>query len=178
MNRIILAIVLGMLSLAAHAQKSSFSCVPSNNSILFGTFNPLLNSVLDSTGTFIVSCTDSGGKANKNTTVNYSVALSSATLRQMAPTQGTSTDRLNYDIFTNTTRSIQWGDGTTGVVITGSLSVPGLSTVSSPPITYYGRISAPQDVSAVSPPFAAPTTYSQALTMTVTCTVGAIPTTC
>ena len=178
MIRMILAVAFGLLSLTAHAQKSSFSCVPSNNSILFGTYDPLLNSVLDSTGTFIVSCTDSGSKPSKSTTLVYSVALSNAALRQMAPTQGTSTDRLNYDIFTNATRSIPWGDGTTGVVITGSLSVPGQSTVSSAPIAYYGRISAPQDVSATSPPFAAPTTYSQSLTMTVRCTVAGSPVSC
>ena len=178
MIRVVLAFMLVLASLAAHAQKSSFNCLPSNNSILFGTYDPLLDSVLDSTGTFIVSCTDSGSKPSKITTINYSVALSNPSLRQMAPTQGTSADRLNYDIFTNTTRSIRWGDGTTGVVITGSLSVPGQSTVSSAPIAYYGRIAAPQDVSATSPPFAAPTTYSQTLTMTVTCSVAGSPVAC
>jgi Spore Coat Protein U domain. len=178
MIRVVLAIALCLAAFTAQAQKSSYRCTPSNNTILFGTFDPLPNTVLDSTGTFIVTCTDSGGNANKTTTVDYTVALSNAVLRQMAPSAGTGTDRLNYDIYTNTLRNNQWGDGTTGSVIAGSLTIPGKSTVTSTGINYYGRISAPQDVSAISPPFAAPTTYSQALTMTVSCSVGGTPVTC
>jgi spore coat protein U-like protein len=158
------------MSLAACAAQAAITCTPTTNTISFGTYNPLSASVLDGTGTFVIACTDSAGNKNQTTTVNYVVTLSGQALRQMAPPAGT--DRLNYNVYTDTLRSTVWGDGTGGsAVISGSVAVPGRGTASTAPITYYGRIVAGQDVSAASPA-PAPTAYSQNLTMTITCTVA------
>lgn len=148
---------------------STFTCSPTSNSILFGTYNPLSATNTDSTGSYVISCTDVGGNTKQSTILNYKAVLSSVALRQMAPPSGT--DRINYNLYMDTTRSIVWGDGTgaAGTYFTGSISIPGGSTVTSPPLNYYGRITPGQDVSANSPG-PAPTTYSQSLTITVTCT--------
>jgi spore coat protein U-like protein len=150
--------------------------VPTSNTISFGGYNPLNASPpLDGTGSFVIACTDAGGNRNKTTTINYTVKLSGQALRQLAPPSGS--DRLNYNLFTDATRSSIWGDGTGGTSsIVGSIAVPGRSTASTAPIAYYGRIVAAQDVSASSP--TAPTTYSQSLTMTVTCVVSGVVTAC
>lgn len=142
------------------------TCTPTNNQILFGTYNPLGTSVLDSTATFIITCVNAGNA----TTVSYTATLSNQTLRQLAPTAGS--DRINYDVYIDSTRATVWGDGTGGTgTLTGSITVPKKSSASTPPLTYYGRITAGQDVSATSGG-SAPTSYSQTLTITVTCPGG------
>jgi spore coat protein U-like protein len=160
---------------AAHA--APYICTPTSNSIVFGSYNPLtISPDTDGTGTFVIACTDSGGNRNKTTTINYTVTLSGQALRQLAPSSGT--DRLNYNLYTDTIRNAVWGDGTGGTTtITGSIDVPGRSTASTVPINFYGRITAAQDVSAASPG-PAPTTYSQGLTMTVSCTVAGTAVAC
>lgn len=140
------------------------TCTPSNNSILFGTYDPFSVSTLDSTATFIITCVNTANQA----TINYTATLSGQALRQLAPTAGA--DRLNYNLYTDPNRTTIWGNGTGGTAtFTGTLTVPKKSSVGSPPITYYGRISAGQDVSATASG-SAPSTYSQSLTITVTCT--------
>jgi len=154
-----------------------YICTPTSNTIAFGAYNPL-NASPDttSTGSFVIACTDAGGNKNKTTTINYTVTLSGQALRQLAPPAGS--DRLNYNLYTDTTRNNVWGNGTGGTfAITGSISVPGQSTASTAPINYYGKITAAQDVSAASPA-PAPTTYSQSLTITVTCVVSGVATAC
>jgi spore coat protein U-like protein len=175
MNRV--AAVAALLAACPLAQAAPYICTPTSNTISFGSYNPLTASPdLDGTGSFVIACTDSGGNKNKTTTINYTVTLSSQALRQLAPPSGT--DRLNYNLYVDTTRSNPWGNGTGGTsTITGSIAVPGRSTASTAPISYYGRITAAQDVSANSPG-PAPTTYSQSLTMTVTCIVSGTATTC
>jgi len=148
---------------------STFTCTPSNNSILFGTYNSFSTTLLDSSANFVVTCVDTGGKPSQSTTLNWKATLSNQTLRQMAPSAGT--DRLNYQIYTDANRSAPWGDGTGGTsTVTGVLNVPGSSSTTTLPITYYGRITpVGQDVSATASG-SAPTNYSQVLTITVTCT--------
>lgn len=171
------AVFAALLAAAPLVQAAPYICTPTSNTIAFGAYNPLPASP-DTTGTasFVIACTDAGGVKNKNTTINYTVTLSGQALRQLAPPTGT--DRLNFNLYTDSARSIVWGDGTGGTAtITGSIAVPGKSTASSAPITYYGKITAAQDVSANSPG-PAPTTYSQSLTMTLTCVVSGVATAC
>lgn len=162
---------------ATFAQAAPYTCTPTTNTIAFGTYNPLNASPpLDGNSSFVIACTDSGGNRNKTTTIAYTVTLSGQALRQLAPPAGT--DRLNYNLYVDSARSAIWGNGTGGTsVITGSIDVPGKSTASTTPIPYYGRITAAQDVSAASPG-PAPTSYSQSLTMTVSCVVAGTAVTC
>jgi spore coat protein U-like protein len=159
----------------AHA--APYTCVPTSNTIAFGAYNPIGTAPwIDGAGSFVIACTDSGGNKNRTTTVDYTVTLSGQALRQLAPPAGT--DRLNYNLYTDSGRNNVWGNGTGGTfVITGSIDVPGRSTASTAPINYYGRVTGAQDVSANSPG-PAPTPYAQSLTITVTCLVGGTATAC
>lgn len=174
LNQVMCASVLAIAPLV-HA--APYICTPTSNTIAFGAYNPLTTSPwLDGTGSFVIACTDAGGNKNKTTTIDYTVTLSGQALRQLAPPSGT--DRLNYNLFTDIGRNSTWGDGSGGTsVITGSVAVPGRSTASTLPINYYGRITASQDVSANSPG-PAPTTYSQSLIMSVSCSVAGTAVSC
>jgi hypothetical protein len=169
-------------ALPAAGLAAPYTCVPTSNTIAFGSYNPLdASPPLDGTGTFVIACTDAGGNKNRTTTIDYTVTLSGQALRQLAPPAGT--DRLNYNLYTSISRSAAtvWGDGSGGTtVITGSIDVPGRATASTAPINYYGRIAAGQDVAAQVTGQPAPMTYSSqpALTMTVTCSVSGAATPC
>jgi spore coat protein U-like protein len=144
-------------------------CTPSNNTINFGAYDVLSGGVLDGTGSFTVTCNDSGGPGGGGTTVLYTATLDVVATRQMAPPSGT--DRLAYTVYTDAARTQVWGNGTGGTfTLTGTIAVPKNSSATSASIPYYGRITpGGQDVSAASPG-PPPTTYSQVLTITVTCT--------
>lgn len=151
-------------SLVPPVASAALTCTPTNNSILFGNYNPLGTAVVDSTASFVVTCLNTG---NQNEVVDFAVALSGQALRQLAPAAGT--DRINYNVYTNTLRTTVWGDGANGTAtLIGTLTVAKKSSASTAPIFYYGRITPGQDVSATASG-SAPSTYSQSLTMTVTC---------
>jgi len=172
LRRIACAIAFGATGVCA----APFSCTPTSNSILFGTYNPLTTTPLDATGTFVIVCTDAGGNPNRTTALAWRATLSSPALRQMAPPVGT--DRVNHNLYTDAVRATVWGDGNAGTAaITGTVNVPGRATATTPPINYFGRITAAQDVSAASPA-PPPTTYTQNLTITVTCTTGGTAVAC
>lgn len=132
------------------------SCkTPTTATLSFGTYNPILNTALDSTTTINIRCT--------NNTPITSVALNGGTAggsisqRKMQLT-GATTNKLNYQLYKDTNRSTVWGDGTTGSTYTG-LTGAGLNTDVT--ITVYGRIPAGQQT-------AKPGSYSDSITVTVT----------
>jgi spore coat protein U-like protein len=150
---------------AVFAAAEDVTCTPSAPTINFGPYDVLSGSVLDAAGSFTVTCTH-----NKNTlvTVTYTARLATPPARQMAPPAGS--DRVSYNLYIDAARTLPWGDGTASTfTITGIVTMNGAFSVTDAPKNFYGRISpGGQDVSAASPG-PAPTTYSQALTITVTC---------
>jgi len=152
---------------AGFAAAEDVTCTPSAPTINFGPYDVLSGSVLDAAGSFAVTCTHS----NKNTTitVTYTAKLAIAPARQMAPPAGA--DRVSYNLYVDAARTQPWGDGTAATfTIGGTVTMNGAVSVTDSPKNFYGRISpGGQDVSAASPG-PAPTTYSQALTITVSCT--------
>ena len=161
------ALARGALFLAACAVPAAWAnvvCTPTNNSIVFGNYDPLLAGT-DTTisGSFQITCVDTAGGGTTNLT--YFASLSGGPgPRQLTAPNG---DKLNYNLYTDAAALTNvWGDGLGGTArLTGTLTVPKNSTVSTAPIPYYGRIAAGQDVSG------APTGLqdSQTLTITVTC---------
>ena len=155
-------IALAFATGAREAGAKSMTCTASNTTVAFGNYNVLSGNVRNSTGTFTVTCVATTGTAAA--TVTWTAKLPSpATLRQLAPSSGS--DRLNYALYVNSARTKEWGDGTGGTfTISGSISVPKAGSATSSTQTYYGRITpGGQDVAAAS-------SYTQALTVTVTCT--------
>jgi spore coat protein U domain-containing protein, fimbrial subunit CupE1/2/3/6 len=151
---------------ALPARAQDITCVTNNTTINFGTYDVLGGSTLPGTGTITVTCTNTRAP---RTTVNYVVKLAVSPAKQMAPPAGT--DRVTYALYVDSARTQIWGDGTGSThTFTGSLRPQRNSSLSAAPVTYYGLITpGGQDVSAASPG-PPPTTYSQNLTITVTCT--------
>ncbi len=168
-RRFIVLLFGGMLSAGAACgavAANNITCTASNATINFGPYPVLANTAVDGVGSFTVTCVSSGGAAG---TILYTAALPPAsTVRHLAPPSGT--DRLSYALYVDSARTQIWGDGTSGTfTISGAVTVPRGGSVTDSAKTFYGRISpGGQDVSAVSPG-PSPTTYSQALTITVTC---------
>jgi spore coat protein U domain-containing protein, fimbrial subunit CupE1/2/3/6 len=156
----------GACALLAPAALGQVTCTAANITLNFGSFDVLGGAVLDGGGSFTVTCVNSTNQAR---TVVYTANLATAPVRQMAPPSGA--DRLSYGAFVDATRLQLWGDGTAGTfTITGTLTIPRRSSLTSAPHSYFARITpGGQDVSAASPG-PPPTTYTQTLTVTVTCT--------
>jgi spore coat protein U-like protein len=160
--RLLLAVACTLLAPAALGQ---VTCTAANITLNFGSFDVLGGAVLDGAGSFTVTCVNSAFGAR---TVTYAAALATAPVRQMAPPSGA--DRLSYGAFVDASRLQPWGDGTAGTfTITGKLTIPRRSSLTSAPHNYFARITpGGQDVSAASPG-PPPTTYTQILTVTVSC---------
>jgi spore coat protein U-like protein len=141
----------GNLSVTAAVANSC--AISSTTAVAFGTYDPLLATNNDNTGSVSVRCT-------KGTT--YHVALAqganptgastcTAPARQMSDG---GTERLGYDLYTNVGRTTVWGCTTTNDVdVTSASSAANAMTV-------YGRIPAGQDVATGS--------YTDTVVVTVT----------
>lgn len=109
-------------------------CSVSSTGAAFGAFDPVSGNLKDTLGTISVSCTGSPGDA-----VNYTIALS--------PGAGTVTSRdmqagasnVFYNLFTNGSHTVIWGDGTGGTgVVSDNYTLAVSPTVRS--YTVYGEI--------------------------------------
>jgi spore coat protein U-like protein len=131
------------------------ACSVSATAVSFGSYNPLSPLNTDATGTVTVTCS-----GLLSVLVSYEVLLSrggagSYTPRRMAGGSNT----LDYNLYTNITRTTIWGDNTGGSSrVTGSILVQ-LLVPTSNLHTIYGRIPAQQNVAAG--------TYADSITVTV-----------
>ena len=117
------------LFLPVPAQALLESCSVSAQPTAFGSYNPTSGAVLDTTGQITVTCT-----AVLSIAVSYTISLSaggsgSATARRMSGSSAT----LPYNLYTDSTRSTIWGNGTGGTgTQCGSSSNVGAGHVRSP----------------------------------------------
>lgn len=139
---------------AALAQTSS--CSVSASATSFGTYSPFSISPLDGTGNVEVSCSLLGVIS---ILVNYQILLSAgASGNSAGRTLSGAGSTLNYNLYTNASRSAIWGDGSGGSSIVSDGYLLGLlTTVRNYPV--HGRIVAGQNV----PPGA----YSDTIVVTV-----------
>src|SRR5688572_15270121 len=83
------------------------SCSVTASNMTFGNFNPLSASALDGSGTIRVTCS-----ALVAVSASYEIRLSkgagSYSLRKLQGSSGA----INYNLYTNASRSLIWGDGT------------------------------------------------------------------
>lgn len=136
--------------------QASAACTVSITSINFGTYDVFAPSPTDSVGTVTVSCTDPFPGVYAYVSIGSSPNSGSFNPRKMKRSAGT--DLLNYNLFTTSSRTTIWGDGTAG---TSWVRTP-LRVRNRRPATMnvYGRIPAGSDVSVGS--------YSDTLVVTVT----------
>lgn len=131
-------------------------CDVSATNLAFGVYDPLSAAARDSVGTVIVSCS----VTLVGLLVSWDIQLStggSGSYASRRMTAGAQT--LAYNIYTNPTRTVVWGDGTAG---TGRVSETKLLAVGVTQSVYaaYGRIPAAQD--------RPPGTYTDSIVVTLT----------
>ena len=117
---------LAALALALAMHDAAALCTVGATAVAFGAFNPLSGSTLDGVGNIAVSC---------DTATAYTISLSPGSGSYAARTMTSAGHQLGYNLYTDATRTVVWGDGT-GVTAT----VPGSGTTANH--TVYGRISA------------------------------------
>lgn len=133
--------------------KAEAACNVATTNISFGTYDVFSNSPRDSTGTISVDC-DEAPPPVVVIRIGPSFGSGGFNPRQMRHT--TRSDRLNYNLFIDSSRSVIWGDGTGGTSTVADKVTKNKTWVS----TLYGRIPAGQDVSAG--------TYSETVSVTIT----------
>ncbi len=148
----------------AHAAWNNYTCSINSASLSFGTYNPLSSTPLsNNSASLTVTC--SNGTGSGAATPNPSIALSSGSAASFSPrTLKSGSNSLNYNVFTESSYTTVWGDGT-GSTATRSVTVnspTGKATSSnSTSLTLYGRIPSGQLNAAAG-------NYSDTLTITVT----------
>ncbi|HEX4153247.1 MAG TPA: spore coat U domain-containing protein [Steroidobacteraceae bacterium] len=120
------------------------SCSVNTLSVLFGTYDTLSGLNVDAVGNVTVTCTAAD---------SYSIALSSGNGSFAARQLQSGAGLLYYNLYTDTSRTSVWGDGSGGTAF-----VPGSGTTGSFPV--YGRIPGRQNVAAG--------TYGDTITVTLT----------
>jgi spore coat protein U-like protein len=145
----------GLLWLLASAPANAAAvCTLSSAGVAFGTFS---GSQVTASGTIDMNCTGSG-------TSSFNLKLSTGAAGTYSPRHMTSgANNLNYNVYTDAAHTIIWGDGTGGT----SIYNPGSNTLK-PPQTFsipiYGLLPAQASPASGS--------YTDTLTVTITCTNG------
>lgn len=98
-------------------------------SVAFGTYDVFSGQSVESTGNVAVTC---------DVSTLYSISLSpgNGSFASRGMTNGT--HQLNYNLFTDATRTTIWGDGSSGTAVVSASGISGNHTV-------YGRIPASQN---------------------------------
>ena len=136
-------LVVAVLMTIASRAWSGTTCTVASPGVVFGSYDPFSAVALDITGTITVTC---------NTSAPSTISLSpgGGTYASRKMTSGAHT--LNYNLYTTTTRTIVWGDGTAG---TSTVAANGTIVAK----TVYGRIPALQNAFVGS--------YSDTITVTI-----------
>ena len=125
---------------AAFAQ----TCTISETAIAFGNVDVLSGAAIDTTSTITLTCSGGGGVGQ---TLCVSIDVGSqgdATSRQLL---GPSSNKLRYDLYSNSARTQLWGSWETGYDTAGvTVNVPQNSTT---PVTVYARLFGSQQTAAV-----------------------------
>jgi spore coat protein U-like protein len=120
----------------------AFHCTVSTTPVSFGGYDVFSSTPSDTTGTIAIYCNNPEKKPMPVTVSINSGASGSFNPRQMRLAGGS--DRMNYYLFTDPSRTIIWGDGTGG----SSVSTSRIVKTEPLNLTIYGRIPARQNLRA------------------------------
>ena len=134
------------IAVAVTSPVADAACSLSVQGVIFGTYDTVSATNLDSTGNIAVTC-DLG--------TSYTVSLSPGTGSYASRTMTGGGDALSYNLFVDPTRQVIWGDGTGG-----TFTVSGAGTTTAINYTVYGRVPSGQNASVGN--------YSDSITVTVT----------
>ncbi|WP_020649845.1 Csu type fimbrial protein [Solimonas variicoloris] len=119
------------------------SCSASTSAVSFGNYSPFSSVDLDTTGTVTVTCT-----ALLSIAVNYTIKLGPGVSGSFNPRRlSTGPYTLNYNLYTNSTRTSVWGDGTGSTQTVSDGYALGLLIVTRN-YTVYGRLPARQNAAS------------------------------
>jgi spore coat protein U-like protein len=150
-TRILSSLVL--LTLLPAGQTYAATCTVIATGVVFGTYNPFVTAPLDSTGSITVTCV-----AIVSASETYTVNLSTGGAGTYSRTETSGAASLHYNLYTDSARSLIWGDGTGGTsykTFSGTLAVGTNVTT----YTVYGRMPAQQSAQLGA--------YSDAIVVTV-----------
>lgn len=121
------------------------SCTVSVNAVDFGIYDVFASTDSDSTGNIEVTC---------DVSTNYTLSLSAGNGTYSERLMASGTHTLIYNLYTDATRSVIWGDGSSSTSV-----VDGSSAGTAQNHTVYGRIPARQNIHV--------NTYTDAVVVTV-----------
>lgn len=130
--------------------------VQSASNIAYGNYNPFSGSDIDVTGEIQVKCV-----ATVGVLASINISLSTGSSGTYLPrTMKSGANALNYNLYTNSSRTTIWGDGSSGTsIITNNFTLLALASFTTSD-TVYARLPAGQTNAAVG-------TYSDTITVTV-----------
>ncbi|MDE1182788.1 spore coat U domain-containing protein [Paraburkholderia sp.] len=140
MKNLLLACALVVVLAFAPQRASAQTCTASMSTLDFGSVSPIASAAVNATGTLTVTCNWS--VVSLAPTALVCLNLTPATPRYLTDT---SSDKLRYDLYQDSARSLSWGStsaGTTPISVT--LTQPLLTTSASTTVTVYGQIAANQ----------------------------------
>lgn len=133
MNHRTRSVVLAVAWLVSAASAQAATCTVSTTSVAFGTHTFLAASPSDSTGTISVRC---------DAVTSYAIAILGGFTGTFARAMTSGSSQLSYNLFTDATRTVVWGDGSAGSARVSSSGTTGATH------SVYGRIPARQNVTA------------------------------
>ena len=113
-SRVLRTIVAAVLIGTAAPSAVAASCSVSVVTLAFGNYDPFRVTHTDSVGNITVACDGIPGEAIAYTLVLNAGTGGSYATRRMRSASGAS---LNYNIYTSSTRSTVWGDGSGGSIV-------------------------------------------------------------
>lgn len=150
MNKLILLAASLLLNMLWLPQASAL-CSVNNPTLVFGSFSPLIDNTVDSTGTITVTCLLQLS--------SYTIALSPGASGTYNPRRMLSgINHLDYNLYADAGYSQIWGDGTGGSVTVAG----GPALLGSRDHTVYGRIPLSTQRGAMVG------SYSDSITVTIT----------
>ena len=153
-SRIFVAIVFLTLGVQAGSAYADSTCSVSTSGVSFGAYDVFSPSANETVGNISVACTGLTGSSSAAYDILISTGGGSFTSRLMSSGSHT----LAYNLYTDSNRSIVWGDGSVGTQIVSDSYSLGLSQVTKD-YSIYGRIPAQQNAYVGS--------YSDTLVVTV-----------
>ena len=134
-----------LLVVAAPAVAGTVSCSVSAPNVSFGSYDVFAGSPITSTTTISVTCTLTG---NGTESFDYAIALSpgfSNSFVQRTMTSGA--NALGYNLYSNSTRTTVWGDGSGAApTVSGTMTLKKSAPTHTDSPTVYGSVPALQDV--------------------------------
>lgn len=135
--------LVGIVACMSASPAHAVVCSASSQSVAFGSYDTLNSSALDGVGSISVTC---------DATASFTISLSTGAGTYSARKMVSGTDALTYNLYSDSSRLLVWGDGSGSTTTVTAVAASGTFTV-------YGRIPARQNVPAAS--------YSDTITVTV-----------